>query len=530
MKKKSSLPIIIVLSVLAFCCSICIVFFMNFAVIAGNLYSLSSKTLDLKNSGLEDISVLDRFKGLESADISGGTVKSLPPLKKCSSLKTLSVSGSDFPAQDCVEFYENHPDAELTCGVLLGGRRYSSLVRGIQLSGSMNDSEIRMLAALKRVETLDLTGSYVSDDTYDYLKSRMPDCHIIRKVVFDGNEYLNTDESVKISKGFLGSKNAEPELERLKYFESLKEIDAFDCPDSDDLLDLRKRFPQYVVRWNTAMFDLMIDTSLSEIDLSKQEHSLNEFISLFDEKLNRFSNLKKVCMLNCGLSNLEMEKLMERYPDIKFVWYITFSRYKVRTDAVAFSTLIAKHYEAENLNEYTLNRLFKYCTDLVSLDIGHCHCRNISALANMKNLRALIMTGNSVSDISPLAELSKLEFIEMNGNRVLSVAPLGGLKKLKMVNLYNSRSIKDLSPLYNHENLEMVIFDKDVPKAEQQRFIESNPGCTTFFSVDSDRGRTTNAAWRNAELREKYKNSFRKWKNVIGFNEETEEFIYDFDQ
>ncbi len=527
MKKKTTW--IFVLSAMAFLiiCGV-LVFFTNFAVVNGNLYSLSVSTMDLKDTGIDSISVLNRFAKLESADVSGNKIKSLPALKNCTSLRLLSVSGSDFPAQECVDFYDAHPGARLECGVLIGDTRFSSLAESVTLSDGMNDGDIRSLAALKNVEILDLSGSEVNDETYDYLKEKLPGCRIVRKVSFDGTQYLNTDTSVKLSADFFDKENAETELARLRYFDSLSEIDAFACEDSDVLLDLRQRFPQYTVRWYTRMFDKKFDTAAAEIDLSKKKYSLDEFMKAFDKSFSRFSNLKKVYMMDCDLSNLQMEKLMARYPDIKFVWYVRFAHYKVRTDAVAFSTLIALHEEADKLNEDTMEPLFKYCTDLVSLDIGHCHCRDISALANLKQLRALIIMNNNVIDISPFAELTKLEFLEMNGNYVKNIEPLSGLKNLKMVNLYGSSEIKDLSPLYNHPNLEIVLFDKNVPKAEQQRFIESNPDCNSFFAVESE-GRTTNVPWRAAPLREKYKNSFRKWKNVTGFDEETETFSYDFD-
>jgi Leucine-rich repeat (LRR) protein len=526
MRKKSILLFVLSALVLVVICGF-LIFLTNFAVINGNVYPLSVKTLDLKNSGIENLSVLNRFSKLESVCVYGSNAKSLPPLERCSSLNRLTVSGSDFPAEECVAFYDRHPDAKLECGVMIGGSRFSSLVRSLELSDPMNDGDVRLLAALKYLTRLDLSRSVVSDETYVYLKDKLPECNIIRTVVFDGSEYLNTAKSVKLSAGFFDSENAETEIGRLKYFDSLEEIDAFACADSDALMDLRKRFPQYAVRWKTQIFDKMFDTSSSEIDLSKKQHTLGEFVKAFDKKLDRFNNLKKVYMLDCGLTNLEMEKLMAKYPAVKFVWYVKFSRYKVRTDAVAFSTLISSHKDADALNEYTMAPLFKYCTDLVSLDVGHCHCRNISALANLKELRALIIMNNSVVDITPLGKLSKLEFLEMNGNYVRSVEPLGGLKNLKMINLYGSRSITDLSPLYSHKNLEMVIFDKNVPLKEQQRFIESNPDCNTSFKVPSE-GRTTTVAWRASPLREKYKNSFRKWQHVTGFDEKTETFSYDF--
>lgn len=526
MRKKSIVLFVLSAVVLVVICGF-LIFFTNFAVINGKVYSLSVRTLDLKDGGMEDLSVLNRFSQLESVYAYGNTAKSLPSLERCSSLRLLSVSGSDFPAEECAAFYDRHPDAKLECGVLIGGSRFSSLVRSLALSDEMNDGEIRLLPALKNLTLLDLRSAAVSDETYEYLKNRLPDCRIIRTVGFDGSQYLNTAESVKLSADFFDKEDAETEIGRLKYFDSLKEIDALACADSDALMDLRKRFPQYSVRWKTQIFDKMFDTTSSEIDLSKKEHTLGEFIKVFDQKLGRFSNLKKVYMMDCGLTNLNMEKLMEKYPSIKFVWFVKFSRYKVRTDAVAFSTLISSHKDADGLNEYTMAPLFKYCTDLVSLDVGHCHCRNISALANLKQLRALIIMNNSVVDITPLGKLSKLEFLEMNGNYVRSVEPLAGLKNLKMINLYGSHGITDLSPLYNHSNLEMVIFDRFVPEKEQKRFIDSNPDCNTSFAVPSE-GRTTTAAWRASPLREKYKNSFRKWQYVTGFDEETETFSYDF--
>ena len=173
MKKKTTW--IFVLSAMAFLiiCGV-LVFFTNFAVVNGNLYSLSVSTMDLKDTGIDSISVLNRFAKLESADVSGNKIKSLPALKNCTSLRLLSVSGSDFPAQECVDFYDAHPGARLECGVLIGDTRFSSLAESVTLSDGMNDGDIRSLAALKNVEILDLSGSEVNDETYDYLKEKLP--------------------------------------------------------------------------------------------------------------------------------------------------------------------------------------------------------------------------------------------------------------------------------------------------------------------------------------------------------------------
>ena len=527
--KKKAFVFTAIIACLIVACAVTgyILFSANYVKIGDKYFSVSVTAADLRGSGVQDISALGRLTYLETADASGEAVKALPALAECASLRSLRVSGSDFPAKDCIAFYTAHPNAELECGVLAGGAGFGSSDRRVNLPDNMSDGDIRLLAALRKLESLDLSRSDVSDATCDFLKKHLPECEIIRRLSFDGMEYLSSDKSVKLSAGFFDGGWKE-EAARLKYFNSLEEIDAADCPDSEQLLGLKESLPEVRVIWNTSVFGAKVSTGDESVKLNGQKHTLQEFTDEFDQKLRRFHSLKKVYMFNCGLNNDSMDKLIERYPDVKFVWNIGFMGYTVRTDAVAFSTLIKSKAVGRKLNDKTMEPLFKYCTELVSLDIGHCNFRDISCLANLKNLRALILTDNFVTDISPLAGLEKLEFLELNDNDIESAEPLRNLGNIRMVNLYKSEKITDLSPLYNHERLEMAIFDNDVPEDEQNRFTQSNPGCTTFFKVDHDQFRTTNQEWRDAPLREKFKNSFRKWKNVIGFDEETETFRYNF--
>ena len=523
--KKAVLVCLIAVLILA--CGAILIFNLYFVNIGGRTFSRTVTAIDLSGSGIEDISPLENLTGLEEADVSGGTVKTLPLLKKCPSLARLRVSGSDFDAGECAAFYAAHPNAELECGVVIAGNRYSSLAQSVQLPDGMNDSDIRLLAVLRRLRSLDLTGSDVSDTTFDYLMGNLPGCDIVRKLTFDGAEYLSNTGKVTLSPEFFD--NGATEIERIRYFTSLSEINAAACTDTQALTELKNRFPQYLVRWKVSVLGVKTDTAAQELDLNRKKYSLNEFLAEFEKKIPMFHDLKKVYMLSCGLKNNDMDVLIERFPGIKFVWYVTAGPYKIRSDAVSFSTLIGRRSEGRKLSENNMQPLFKYCTDLVSLDLGHCRFKDLSQLANLKNLRGLILTDNFVEDITPLAQLEKLEFIEMNDNDVVSVEPLRNLKNLKMVNLYESKRITDLSPLYHHENLEMVIFDMDVPADEQKRLADSNPGCKTFFKVDLDGVRTTNAAWRNAPLRVKFKQTFRTWRNVAGYDEEKGKFIFDYE-
>lgn len=504
-----------------------LIYSLNFVSIGGKTFSVSVTAVDLSGSGVTDISSLNRLTRLETADVSGGSVSSLPRLENCQSLRLLKAEGSSFSAQECVDFLNAHPDAALDCGVVIGGSSFPSLAGSVSPSDAMEDADIRGFAALRRLQTLDLTGSVVSDETFEYLRQALPGCEIARSLMFEGTEYLSTADTVKLPADFTEG-NLDEKLARLKYFPSLEVVDASAISDTAALIDLKNRLPQYAVRWNITVMGVKTDTAAEELDLNRKKYSRDQFIAEFDEKFPLFHNLKKVYMLSCGLYNADMDVIINRYPDIKFVWYVSVARWKVRSDAVSFSTLIQHKSDGRQFTEASFAPLFKYCTDLVALDMGHCHIMDLTQFANLKNLRGLILTDNFVNDLSPLSKLEKLQFIEMNSNYVKSVAPLAGLKDLQMVNLYNSHDIKDLSPLYNHSSLRMVIFDKEVPKDEQQRFIDTNPDCMTFFAVENELARTTTVAWRADALREKFKQTFRHWKNVTGFDEETETFTFDY--
>ena len=151
--------------------------------------------------------------------------------------------------------------------------------------------------------------------------------------------------------------------------------------------------------------------------------------------LPKMPYLKKIDMCGCELSDSEMEQLCNEYPDIKFVWMLHFGRWSLRTDAVAFSALNSNGEECYTQVHYA--PIFKYCTDLRALDLGHSLITDISAIFSLKKLRAVILTDNKIRNIDAFAELKDLEFIEMNArNKVSSLEPLRNLDNLKYINLW----------------------------------------------------------------------------------------------
>ena len=172
-----------------------------------------------------------------------------------------------------------------------------------------------------------------------------------------------------------------------------------------------------------------------------------------------FPGIKAVEMCDCGVSNEKMQELRETYPDVKFVWTISFlKKFKVRTDIRVFSTL-ANEFSRPG-NSRNLAPVFKYCTELRALDLGHQAITDISDIRNLKHLHTLILADNSISDISPLAELKELVYIELFFNRIKDVSPLLELPNLLDLNICFNPTIKNPTVLTGCKKLERLYISR----------------------------------------------------------------------
>ena len=501
-----------------------VVFFLCTHAILGDLfgkheifYSNTAK-INLSGSDYNNYSQLSKVKSLEIINLTNSSFSDLSDLYGCEKLKVVNLTGKEFDAEKCIDFYKNIPGAKLICTVNIDGKTYDSQVTRLTIKNA-DDQTQRLFAALMNLEQLDMTACAVSDSTYQYLSGALKQCLIVIRTDISGKEYKTNAKSVVFNGEISPS-----DVQRIDYFKNLKLIDLKNCSNPEKLSDFISAHPDLRVNRPTELLGKTVGTEDEVVDLRGSKYTLDEVKSALDEKLPQMKSLKKIDMCGCGLSNDEMEQLCKAYPDIKFVWIVHFKRWSVRTDAVVFSTLNGNGYECYDQKDYA--PVFKYCTDLRALDLGHSLIYDISPIASMKKLRAVILTDNKIHNIAAFAELKDLEFIEINVNRAESAEPLRNLEKLKYINFWSSKGMTDLSPLYNHPELKIAILHRTVPKAERERFRKSNPDCNTFFSVDYKL--STNAAWHKNPYSKKVKKAFKDWKKVVGFNEETGEYIFDY--
>ena len=499
-----------------------IMLFFSTYVILGDIFgnhmliSRDTVSVDLSGTDLSSYAGLSKLDKLESVDLTNTSFEDLSVLYGCKDLRRVVMKDKVVPAEDCLLFREKNPKVCLDCKIELNGNIYETDTPEITVNDADTNTQL-LYAAVTGLKTLNLTGCDVQNDTFKKLASVLPDCLIICNTEVNGKTYRTDAESIAITNEINQS-----DLELLVYFRNLVMLDLTKCTNIDAAEEFPNKRPDVEVIKELKFLQKTVTTRDELIDLRGKKYTQDEVRTALNEALPQMKRLKKIDMCGCGLSNEEMAELGKEFPNIKFVWIIHLAHWDVRTDAVIFSSLNGMHFSKESVYE----PLFTYCTDLIALDLGHNLMRNISKISSLKKLRAAILMDNKFTDISPLAELKEIEFLEMNINRIESIEPLRNLDNLMYIDLWSSMGITDLSPLYDHEKLKIAIFHKTISGDERVAFKKHNPNCKTFYQVDSVNV-TTNAEWRQTKYRRKLKEAFTNWKYIVGYNEETGEFIYD---
>lgn len=414
------------------------------------------------------------------------------------------------PASGCSEYRDS--------SVTAGGIKYPPETESITLSEYDSD-DYSPFAGLKNLRTLDVTALDLSPDEYLNMRSQLgQNVKIIWSVpLSQGRLPSNTPEI-----SFTGDIR-ESDAYKVKYFTELNRLNIADSEVSDSLYtaisSATETNPDVQINCSAKIYGVLFDNNTELLDLNNISIQSPDLLCL---AIELFPNIKTIEMCDCGLSNGVMQGLRDEYPQIKFVWTIRFLNFKVRTDIQVFSTL-ATNYNRPGDTE-TFMPVFKYCTELRALDLGHMAITDISEIRNLKKLHTLILADNYITDISPIADLKELVYVELFQNRISDVSPLLELPLLEDLNLcYNPRmenptvltGITNLKRLYiSHCSLdrnEISTLRNGIPS--DCEFNYTAPNCV--FS-----GWRTSANARNTKIREAFKNwkkvkEYPSWDNIV---------------
>ena len=428
-------------------------------------------------------------------------------------MKTLLSSAAFiliFTATGCSGWFDS--------SVTISGTKYPPDTESIVLSDYQTD-DYSAFAQLKNLKTLDVTALSLSTEDYEKIRFQVaPEVDIIWSVPLSIGSFSSHSEELTLS-----GPVCDQDAHNIEYFSALQNLTVHDTEINENLATLlttvSENNPDVDINCSSSIYGVKIDRTTELLDLNEIPIQSPDQLCL---AIELFPNVRTIEMCDCGLRNEIMQGLREEYPDIKFVWKISFLNYRVRTDIQVFSTL------AFNANRSATSKsfqpLFRYCTELRALDLGHMAITDISEISNLKKLHTLILADNQISDISPLAELKELVYIELFQNRIRDVSPLLELPNLEDLNLcYNGRmenptvltGCQKLKRLYiSHCSLdsdEISELRKGIPEGCEYNYTA--PNC-----VHSGWRTTANA--RNTKIREAFKNwrkvkEYPTWDNIV---------------
>ncbi len=418
----------------------------------------------------------------------------------------LAAAGGIFYLRGGVEWLYNvtHPY------IYVGGEAYDRDSTEITLSGEVLE-DYSPLTEFENLQKLDLRGQELSAEQFEQIFQMLDGVEILWSVPINDTRYDSNIESFTITTDIPANC-----LEMMKYFTSLKTINAEYYPLCDELYEVWQSIPEdseCAFNCKAKIYDIDVDNSTTELILNKMKIS---DLSELHSAIKFFPNITKIEMCDCGFSNEEMGALREQYPQVQFVWNIRFLRYTVRTDAQVFSTLVDVDDSFAG-NQTTFSPLFKYCTELRALDLGHHYITDISEIVNLKKLQVLILADNRIKDISPLAELTELNYVELFFNRFTYLSPHTKLEKLEDVNICFNRRVTNPTVMTECKNLKRLYISGCALDSNEIATLKKGlpEGCELNTWTDN----AVNTGWRSNKKNAAIRKAFYRWKNVVSFED-----------
>ena len=427
--------------------------------------------------------------------------------ESCADYPALAAAAARFPA---VAFSWHVPTADGA----VDGNSTALAVKTLSC-----DELTALLPLLPRLETVDLAAAPLEEAEIDALTAAWPELRFRYPVDVWGTAVMSDASELTLGAGAAGDAAAlKKALGRLHALQRLDLRGAELSPvELKALLPLCPADTSYDI----FLFGRTFSADSEEFDLSGTPVSDTAGI---EAAVSLMPKLKKVVMCGCGLSDEEMEALCAQYPDVDFIWLITFGggRFTVRTDLVSFSTL-RTHFgeEQHRFTDEELAPLFRYCRHLRALDLGHNYIRDITPIGELRELRILILGDNPyLEDFSPLGNLTELEYLELFNSHVdYDFSFLYKLHKIRYLNLSFFSALDDIAYIDGMPELKMFwLRGTGIPDETAATYAAQRPDVLFHYGNCGWVASATCHGWRKTETNILVRTLFRSWRDVAAIN------------
>jgi len=402
-------------------------------------------------------------------------------------LKTADFSGSTCYGE-IIDWTKKNPqvDVKYTVTLPVGSTVDNSVTEldfsGID-SGTLNET-VEYLAYLPHLSSIELgqadDSNSLSSEDLAALRAACPEAELSYSFFLLGSPIDMRAESVDL-RGISGEDVTEAAAV-LSCIPSITYVNLGDATTGeavlswDDIAAISAACPNAELDYTFSLYGQTLDFKAESLDFNHIE--MSDGGAAVRQVLPYMKKCTYLDMDSCGVSNEDMEAIRNDFPNIKVIWRIWFGEnYSVRTDVERIYA--SKPSVGGPLYDHSVE-VFKYCTDVKYLDIGHnVDVGDLSFASYMPNLEVLIISMTNITDLSPLSSCSKLEYLEFTSTHVSDLSPLSGLTSLHHLNIASCESLSDISPLYSLTELERLWIGciTPVPAEQVQEMQAAVPNC-----------------------------------------------------
>ena len=257
-----------------------------FTFAGGRFISRSAAEVELKDAGIDSVAPLLRMKAPDIMDL----------------------RGNDIDTEDYRELKAAFPDCQIMWDVPLGGvgEVYDSQSESVAVPVYHPD-KAELYALMPNLKEIDLRGAVITAEDFEALRAAVPGCRIIWSIPIGGQYFDSTAESLEANDFTL------EEVEKFKYFENLKSVDARGGDSYEAYQTLEKILPDCAISWDVALGSIRAERSVEGLELIGSGATAAELM----ERLGYFPDLWLIS-LGEGFARDEMEALRAAFPGMSF--------------------------------------------------------------------------------------------------------------------------------------------------------------------------------------------------------------------
>ena len=360
---------------------------------------------------------------------------------------------------------------------------------------------------LPALETIRFGGREPTAEELALLAETFPQAEVLYSVTLAGRAY--PPDSTALDLAGLTRDEVDGALEKLALLPAVRQVKL--PPESggetsltlEDVRRFQTAFPSVQFEYTFTLCGKSVSTLDETLDLS--HIVMADGGSAVRRALPCMTRCTSLDMDSCGVSDENMARIRDEFPNINVVWRVWFGEfYTCRTDVEK----ILASMEYGNITNANGAQSLRYCTRVRYLDLGHNpNLEDISFVKYMPDLEVAILAINAWTDATPLASCPKLEYLEIFNTKCTDLSPLAGLKNLRHLNVCYLKELTDVSPLMGMTWLERLWVGRDnkVPVEDLQALQAALPDCQVNITNQYD---PTGDGWRQNEryyqLREQF--------------------------